>query len=380
LIDKKYYFRLDDDQNLTARSGCGNDFKTERPMARRLIVDSLLHWMREYGVDGFRFDLAAMIDGGTLDRVTEETRRLNPRVILIAEPWGGGKNEQAGFSRRGWASWNDAFRDGIKGRHPKHGPGFIFGAAGEAKPAGAVKPLLTGTLAADGGPFLQAGHSLNYLESHDDFTFGDFTRIASGRAAEDRAVTDVKSNAVLTLEELKIHRLGAMALFTSRGAVMLHAGQEFGRSKVIAAAAGVDDPAAGRLDGNSYNKDNETNWIDYGHALLNGELVEYYRGLAALRTAHPALRRAPSMSVRFLQCANASAVGFTLPSDGRILAVLMNGHSSLAAVFTLPEGVWEVLADGDGAGLEPRRTWKGESISVPPASGFILLKERETGQ
>ncbi len=62
LADKKYYFRLDDELEYTSRSWCGNDFKTERPMARRLIVDSVVHWLREYHVDGFRFDLAALLD------------------------------------------------------------------------------------------------------------------------------------------------------------------------------------------------------------------------------------------------------------------------------------------------------------------------------
>jgi pullulanase/glycogen debranching enzyme len=377
LIDKKYYFRLDDNQDFTKNSGCGNDFKTERPMARRLITDSLLHWMREYRVDGFRFDLAAMLDDKTLDVLTDKTRELNPRVILIAEPWGGGKNGQAGFSRRGWASWNDSFRNGIKGRHPKDDSGLLFGARKEENRSEAVKPLLRGTTTIDGGPFLKAGHSINYLESHDDYTFGDFIRIAMGRVKENQAVSDNQSNARLSPGELKVHKLGALVMFTSQGAVMLHAGQEFGRSKVIAPSAGVFDPSVGRLDFNSYNKDNETNWIDYGHALLNHDLTGYYRGLIALRKAYPAFRRAPSGSMRFLPCANASGVGFILPMDKGVLTVLLNGHASMDADFILPGGEWEVLADQNQAGIHALRTFKSDVISVPPASGTVLLGPSE---
>jgi pullulanase len=380
LIDKKYYFRLDDNQDLLNHSGCGNDFRTERPMARRLIVDSLLHWMREYRVDGFRFDLAALIDDRTLDVLTEKTRELNPRVILIAEPWGGGKHGPAGFSRRGWASWNDAFRNGIKGRHPGEAPGFILGAHPEGESLLAVRPLLLGSVVAEGGPFISAGHSINYLESHDGYTFGDFVRMASGRVKEDQAVADRTSNAGLPAEELRIHKLGALVLFTSRGAAMLHAGQEFGRSKVIASESGVPDPSAGLLDADSYNKDNETNWIDYTHAGLNLDLVRYHRGLIALRKGHEALRRAPSNAVRFLPCANPSAIGYLLPSGNAFLAVLLNAHAELEADFTLPDGTWDVLADKDRAGISPLRSVKGGSISIPPCSGAVLSGRLEAGQ
>ncbi|MBN1999146.1 hypothetical protein JW935_16420, partial [candidate division KSB1 bacterium] len=106
-IDKKYYFLLDEKAGFCSASGCGNDFNTTRPMARRFIVDCVKFWMTEYHIDGFRFDLAAMIDWVTIDLIAQEARKINPNVILIAEPWGGGKYDPAGFSQHDWAAWND---------------------------------------------------------------------------------------------------------------------------------------------------------------------------------------------------------------------------------------------------------------------------------
>lgn len=380
-IDKKYYFRLDAGQDFVRSSGCGNDFKTERPMARRLITDSILHWMREYHVDGFRFDLASMIDDRTLDEITAKARALNPRVVLIAEPWGGGKYGQAGFSRRGWASWNDWFRNGVKGENPKDGRGFLFGKwLGSNSPA-AMRKYVRGTLQTDNGPFIRSGHSVNYLESHDGYTFGDFVRIAAGRVREDQSIEDEAANAALTEAELKIHKLGALFLFTGQGAVMLHEGQEFARSKVIA-KTDFTDPWSGRLDPNSYNKDNETNWIDYTHARLNPDLMDYYRGMIALRKRIPIFRRATCEAFHFLECANPFGIGYVLQPDrfktGERMAVLMNGHPFLEAFFNLPGKEWGILADGNRAGTEVLHSVRAGSIRIPPTSGMVLIQSENS--
>jgi len=87
-IDKEYYFRLDDNGNFIAQSYCGNDVKTERPMVRKLIIDSILYWMKEYHIDGFRFDLGKLIDWQTIEAIIYEARKINPNVVFVCEPWG----------------------------------------------------------------------------------------------------------------------------------------------------------------------------------------------------------------------------------------------------------------------------------------------------
>ncbi len=377
LADKKYYFRLDEKQNYLATSGCGNDYKTERPMARRLILESIRYWMEEYHVDGFRFDLAAMIDWETVDAISREARRINPAVVLIAEPWGGGRYDPAGFSRHGWAAWNDQFRNGIKGQNPESGQSYIFGRYWDGVDRERVKSFIRGTLAAEGGLFQQSSHAVNYLGSHDDHSYGDFVRIGSGRVQSDQTIADPLAHASLTTEELKISKLGALILFTSQGAVMLEEGHEFARSKVIA-KTGAPDPQVGRIDHNSYNKDNETNWLDYRHAAINQELVDYYRGLIRLRRHFSALRSTPPAEIHFTDGDNPFALSFQLRQEGGAgpsdLLVLLNGDREALSRFTLPAGSWRILVNGEAAGESPQgRPVEGELV-LPATTGMVLMR------
>jgi len=81
-IDKDYYFRLNPDGSYCAVSGCGNDLRTEAPMLRKLIVESVLYWMKEYHVDGFRFDLGKMLDWQTIETIVYEAKKNNPDVVF----------------------------------------------------------------------------------------------------------------------------------------------------------------------------------------------------------------------------------------------------------------------------------------------------------
>ncbi len=377
LADKKYYFRLDENQNYTAASGCGNDFKTERPMAQRLILESVKYWMEEYHVDGFRFDLASLIDWETVDAISREARKINPKVALIAEPWGGGKYTPAEFSQHGWAAWNDQFRNGIKGQNPENGQSFLFGRYWGGADREAVKRFIRGTLAAEGGLFQTSSHSVNYLGSHDDHAFGDFVRIGSGALRPDQTIQDPLSNARLTTEQLKINKLGALVLFTSQGAVMIEEGHEFARSKLIAKTP-APDKLAGRIDHNSYNKDNETNWLNYGHAELNKELVDYYKGLISLRKKYSAFRTTKPDDIQFSDGDNPFALSFqiereTNPEHADFL-VLLNGHKAELAHFNLPKGKWRILVSGDVAAADPQaREVEGELI-LPSTTGMVLMK------
>jgi len=377
LIDKKYYFRLDEEGNYLSASGCGNDFYTERPMARRLILDSVRYWMSEYHIDGFRFDLAAMLDWQTIDEIREMARSINPDVILIAEPWGGGRYEPSTFSSRDWAAWNDQFRNGIKGQNPETGLGYIFGRWWGGDSLESLKKYLGGTLQQEGGLFQKPAHSVNYLASHDDHSLGDFIRIGSGEVAAHEPIRDLAANACLTPLQMRINKLAALILFTAQGAIMLTQGQEYGHSKVIAPTK-APDPSVGFIDHNSYNKDNETNWLNYNHAAINRELVDYYRGLIALRRQHPALRRTPRNEMIFMSGDSPMSLGVYLPrkfsGDTRDILVLMNPQRTIGARFAIPEGSWELLADDSSAGVVPLRRVSGGQIECPPLSGMILCR------
>ena len=374
-IDKDYYFRFDENGHFISQSGTGNDIKTERPMMRRMIVESILYWMKEYHIDGFRFDLGKLIDWETIETIIHEAQKINPAVVFVCEPWGGGY-DPAGFSVRGWGSWNDQIRNGIKGENPVNGSGWIFGKWYGNNNPGRIKSYVNGTLIRDSlGLFQKKEHSVNYLESHDGYTLGDFIRIVLGKMKPDEVITDVYNNAKLTPEQLKLNKLGALFLLTSRGMTMIHSGQEFARSKVIPKDVNVDDPEMGRIDHNSYNKDNETNYINYEYAEMNSELVNYYKGLISLRNKYEAFRRAGYEDITFCDIKdNQFALGYHIKYNGDEFIILFNAHPDSDEEFHLPKGEWEVLVSPEYAGTEPQGNVVTE-IEVQPTSGFVLKKK-----
>ena len=371
-IDKYYYFRVNPDGSFTSVSGCGNDLKTERPMARRLIVDSVVHWLREYHVDGFRFDLANMIDRETVKAITRAAQQIKPGVILIAEPWGGGY-DPSGFSEHGWAAWNDQFRNGVKGQNPHNGFGFIFGHWQGSNSVTSLQRYITGSLREFGGQFRQASHSVNYLESHDDYTLGDFIRIGLGEVDEKQRITDIDAHARLSSAQLRLNKLAALFLLTSQGMVMLHEGQEYARSKVIVKTE-APDTNWGRIDHNSYNKDNATNYLNFRHSRMNRELVEYYRGLIALRRQHSAFRRAQPNDFQFYSQENPLHIVYRLSYGGKQYLVLMNGDPQHRLEFSTPPGAWGVLVDSHRASAKVWRRIAKNVVTVPATSGMVLEK------
>ena len=150
------------------------------------------------------------------------------------------------------------------------------------------------------GLFQKPDHSVNYLESHDGYTLGDFIRLGLGNVKRDEIIKDVDKNVKLTPQQLKLNKLAALFLFTSRGITMIHSGQEFARSKVIPQNIPEQDPHKGMIDHNTYDKDNETNYINYKHAQINKELFDYYKGLIELRKKYEAFRRADYRNVKFV--------------------------------------------------------------------------------
>ena len=372
-IDKEYYFRLDNKGNYIDKSWCGNDLKTERPMLHRLIIDSILYWMKEYHIDGFRFDLSTLIDWETVEEIIKEAKKVNPDVVFIGEAWGGGGYSPDGFSKRGWAAWNDQIRNGIKGENPENGLGWIFGKWQGNNSPKRIESYVNGTLVKDTlGLFQKKEHSVNYLESHDGYTFGDFVRIGSREVDPNQVIKNVDKHVLLSPYQMKLNKLGALFLFTAQGMVMIGEGQEFARSKVIYNQLGIHDPDKGKMDHNSYNKDNETNYINYKHAELNKGLVDYYKGLIELRKTFPAFRRADYNDISFFkQPDNQFALGYEVKYKDENFVVLFNADQTNDLEFQLPPGNWEVITDKDSAGIKPLYE-VSEKIKLEPVTGMVL--------
>lgn len=371
-IDKEYYFRLDDDGNYIAESYCGNDLRTEAPMLRRLIVESVLYWMKEYHIDGFRFDLGKLLDWETIETIIYQAKKINPDVIIVCEPWGGGY-DPAGFSLRGWGSWNDQIRNGIKGENPYNGLGWIFGQWYGNNNPDRIKSYVNGTLIKDQHGLFQAPeHSVNYLESHDGYTLGDFIRIGLRYINPDyQKINNVDEFVKLDDIQLKLNKLAAMFLFTSQGITMIHSGQEFARSKVIPFNPEIPDTNQGKIDHNSYDKDNEVNYINYNHVEINNELFEFYRKLIEIRKNHPALRRSNYDDIKFItDDHNPFALAYKITGDLETIFVALNADNQKHFDVKLPEGDWDVLLSTDSF-IEKKKS----NINLRPKEGIILIRK-----
>lgn len=372
------YLRTNKKGELMNRSGTGNEFRSENPEARRLIIDSLLYWMEEYHIDGFRFDLAALLDRKTWDIIKKEVHKKYPGAVLIAEPWGGYYSPHH-FSDHGWASWNDRIRNTIKGSDPLHDKGFIFSDWQHETNRKRLENVFKGTLNhGEGGLYNTSAHSVNYLESHDGYTLGDFIRIATKPERHEEKVKNRNEHITLSDEETRIAKFAALSLFVSQGICMIHAGQEFARSKIIARTP-CNDPDEGKMDHNSYQKDNETNWINFNEIKLNKSLFEYYRGIIDIRKQSPALRMSDPKSIHFEHYSDPLLVIFHIngESAGDVYDyfVILNGCASNNFDCQLPGGTWELLANNNIASSQTIDILSGK-VNISAKSGMLLRRLR----
>lgn len=204
-LDKAYYFYLTDEGDYENWSGCGNTLRAESAMATRLVIDSLVHLVLTYDVDGFRFDLAELIGVETLRRAGDALKAVKQGIILIAEPWSFRGGIQWDTRMAGYAFWNDGFR-------------------------GFVADYVKGIGNADGLAYFMKGcldhmaawpaQSVNYTESHDDRCWLD--KITTNK--------DYKGDHPSHLDVRRTHMMAAIVL-GSVGFPMIAEGQDFLRSK-----------------------------------------------------------------------------------------------------------------------------------------------------
>ena len=368
-IDRKMYFRLDKNSNYIANSGCGNDTRSEHPQMRQLILESIKYWMTEYHIDGFRFDLGNLIDAETRQLIIDELKAINPHVILLAEPWGNGYDPD-GFSDIGWATFNDQFRDGLKGGvSDVEEKGFLFGQYRGQEDQKNLQCLVMGSLREYDGQYIKSDHSVNYLECHDNHTFGDRLRITGGFVDKDEKITNTEKNAFVQDKLLAMNKLGALFLFTSQGITFIHEGQEWARSKVVVETT-VPDEYVGKIDHNSYEKDNETNWLNWNEREMNRELVDYYKGLIELRKQYSEFRHSKPEDFEFMDVGEKVAVAYILKDR---FVVILNGENEDTLELDIPAGQWNILADEKLVNLENQQLISNKII-VPPSAGIVLKR------
>ncbi|MEV6605482.1 glycogen debranching protein GlgX [Kutzneria sp. NPDC051319] len=288
-LDNSVYYMLTPDGYYYNFSGTGNTLNCNHPIVRGFVLDCLRHWASQFHVDGFRFDLAAI-----LVRAPNGAPIPNPPLLeslaadpvlrdckLIAEAWDAGGLYQVGTfpNYHRFSEWNGKFRDTVRR--------FVKGDAGLA---GELATRLLGSpdLYRDRAPTA----SVNFITAHDGFTLRDLVSYnekhndANGEGGRDGdndnnswncgAEGDTEDKRVLALRDRQIRNL-LLLLLTSHGIPMLVAGDEFGRTQ--------------HGNNNAYCQDNELSWVDWSLAETNAGLLRFTKAAIAFRRAHPALRR-----------------------------------------------------------------------------------------
>ena len=344
-----YFFRQNPDGSFSNGSGCGNEFASERPMARRYLIDSILYWAKEYHIDGFRFDLMGLYDAESINAVRAALDALpgGRDILLYGEPWQGGASQLHRYeaNKANLAMLNervgifcDDTRDAIKGGcFDAREPGYVEGKPGSFWDIGAA---VAAWCRSDRLPPHAPSQIVSYVSAHDNFTLWDKLLCVRYEKPEFTARDTVA---------LAQNRLAAGIYLTSFGLPFMQAGEEFARTK-----KGV---------GNSYRSSPALNRLDWNRAEKYHALVDYYRGLLALRAAFPRLgstdRHAPE-ALQFFALEQ-PLVGWTLPAvwgDGaawNALCVFYN-PTETACTIPLPAGQWKLLSDGTSSSL-----WRGQS-------------------
>lgn len=344
-----YFFRQNPDGSFSNGSGCGNEFASERPMARRYLIDSILYWAKEYHIDGFRFDLMGLYDAESINAVRTALDALpgGRDILLYGEPWQGGASQLHRYeaNKANLAMLNervgifcDDTRDAIKGGcFDAREPGYVEGKPGSFWDIGAA---VAAWCRSDRLPPHAPSQIVSYVSAHDNFTLWDKLLCVRYEKPEFTARDTVA---------LAQNRLAAGIYLTSFGLPFMQAGEEFARTK-----KGV---------GNSYRSSPTLNRLDWNRAEQYHALVDYYRGLLALRAAFPRLgstdRHAPE-ALQFFALEQ-PLVGWTLPAvwgDGAAWSALcvFYNPTETACTVSLPAGQWKLLSDGTSSSL-----WRGPS-------------------
>ena len=367
------YYRHNPDGSFSNATACGNEIASERPMVRKLIVESVAYWAREYHADGFRFDLMGVLDIETMRAVRIALDQQDHSIFVYGEGWTAGPSPlpearralKANMGRLDRvAAFGDELRDGVKGHYAHQTePGFASGQPG------LEESVKFGIVAATQHPQIDyakvnyskapwansPAQAINYVACHDDMVLWDKLAVSNpGTTEAERIRMDLLSNTIV---------------FTSQGIPFLPVGDEFLRTK-----GGAH---------NSYNLPDSVNQIDWSRKATYAPVYAFYRNLIALRRAHPAFRLPSAELIRqhleFLPGTRPGVIAYQLKDHaggdawGNII-VLLNGNKSAAGV-SLPRGTYKVVLRGNQLnedGLDVLEVTSG--VQVSGSSALILVQ------
>lgn len=372
-----YYHRHWDDGKYSDASGCGNETASDRQQMRDYIINSTKYWADEYHIDGFRFDLMAIHDTETMNEVAAELKKINPDIFVYGEGWTAGDSPLAVDRRalkenvskmKDIAVFSDDLRDAVKGHYSNaEDRGFATGKPGNEE------TVKIGIVAATPHPqvdYKKGNNSkfpyaespemiVNYVSCHDDLSLTD--KLHKSMAGEPEK------------NMLEAAKLAQTIVFTSQGTPFMFAGEEIFRDK-----KGVH---------NSYKSPDSINAIDWNNKTKYHDQFEYYKGLTALRKAHPAFRMTSADDIarhlvfdKIDSAKTPNLISYSLKDHANgdswnEIKLVFNGASEPQTV-NIKKGVWKIVAkDGKISPAEGLGTTKGGKITLAPYSALILARE-----
>lgn len=367
-----YFYRQRPDGTYADASACGNETASNRPMMRKYIVESVLHWAREYHIDGFRFDLMGIHDIRTMNEVRAALTALDPSIIVYGEGWAAQAPQlpqdslamKANTYRMpGIAAFSDEMRDALRGPFNDNRQGaFLAGLPGgeESIKFGIVGAVQHPQVCNDSVNYSQAPWAaepvqmISYVSCHDDMCLVDRLRASIPGIQDD--------------ELARLDKLAQTAVFTSQGIPFIYAGEEVMRDK-----KGVH---------NSYQSPDSINAIDWSRKALHADVFAYYKGLIQLRKNHPAFRLGSAELVRrhleFLPVEGKNLVAWRLKEHAggdrwEDIVVMLNSRREPARV-AVPQGNYTIVCKDGAINEDGLAKVSGAELTVPAQSALIAWK------
>ena len=387
-----YYYRKDAQGSYSNGSGCGNETASERPMMRRFMIESVLYWIQEYHIDGFRFDLMGCHDIETMNAIRQAVDEIDPNIFIYGEGWSAGQcalpTEQLGMKANisrmpGIAAFCDDMRDGLRGPFSDDTkPAFLNAEAGHEESikfgiVGAIShPQIDMSLVnySNSAWAKEPTQMIAYVSCHDDMCLTDRLRASiseKGRGKSEKFATalaqeDEDSSLIpLPSSLINLDLLAQTAVMTSQGVPFMLCGEELLRSK-----KGVH---------NSYESPDSINQLPWDNLERYPQVFDYYSRLIHLRKHHPAFRLGSADLVRrhleFLD-APAQTIAYRLSNhaggdDWDNIIVILNANRKPTEV-AIPNGQYTIVCQNgqiDEKGLDNAT---GDKVVVAPQSALIM--------
>lgn len=365
-----YFYRQTKDGKPANGSSCGNETASDRAMMRKYMVESVLYWINEYHIDGFRFDLMGIHDIETMNEIRAAVDKIDPSIFIYGEGWAASApqldQEELAMKANIYkmpriAAFSDEMRDGLRGGWDDDRKGaFLIGQPGHEMSikfglVGAVKhpQVINDSVNYSKEPWaLQPTQMISYVSCHDDMCLADRLKATMPDATDE--------------ERASLHKLAETFVFTSQGVPFIFAGDEMMRDK-----KGIH---------NSYNSPDSINTIDWRNKTIHHDVFDYVRELIALRKNHPAFRMGDADKVRqymeFLPVEGSNLVAFILKDNAngdswKNIIVAFNSRKE-PAKLSIPTGRYTIVCKDGKIKQSGMGQVSGNEIIVPARSAMII--------